>query len=381
MAKIRFLKVTTNYPSYIEHMQSRFSGLQDMPYAKALHTYLNDAYGWADFWKTNLELTGNFECGEIVMNVPFLQKKWAEEQGIRYGTNWVKEILTAQIAEFKPDVLLLVDLYNDNALSATIKKQVPSIKLLMGWDGILWHKPSTYEHCDVILTCVASTVDFYKAAGKTVYYHKFGFEPGILSRLTKQPKPYHVSFTGSLVPHPDYHLSRMHAVAELSRRCDMNIWASSVPANWHILNPTRLYSTVRHRQWRFGRDLHQVGSKNKGEVFGLDMFNVLYNSKIVFNTHGDNSPRQAANMRMTEVTGCGALLLTDWKENLHEFFVPDEEVVTYRSIDEAADKIKQLLGNEALRHKIAVRGQQRTLGEYSYEHRMQQLANFLYNYF
>ena len=39
----------------------------------------------------------------------------------------------------------------------------------------------------------------------------------------------------------------------------------------------------------------------------------------------------ANNMRLYEATGVGALLVTDWKENLGEMFEPGKEVVAYRS--------------------------------------------------
>jgi spore maturation protein CgeB len=274
-------------------------------------------------------------------------------------------------------VLFLVDQYNDNSVAARVKKEIPSVKLILGWDGILWHKASTYEYSDVVLTCVASTAEFYKNSGKNVYYHKFGFEEDVLARLNRTDKRHNISFTGSLIPHPDYHLSRLHAVAEMQRNVDLNIWAGSLPKDWSLWNPGRLWYTLRHRQWRLGRDLHTVGKHNHGEVFGLDMFNVLYNSKIVFNTHGDNSPKQAANMRMTEVTGTGALLLTDWKENISEFFKPDEEIVTYKSLEEAIDKAKNLLRDENLRASIAKKGQERTLTQYSYKKRMQDFSEFI----
>jgi hypothetical protein len=355
--------------------------METLSYKDALKKYLEDCNAWADFWKINLEATGKFECTEIIDNVELLQKKWAKEHSVKYDeTNWANEILLEQIKFYKPDVLFIVDLYSDNSLAKNIRKEVPSIKLILGWDGILWHKPETYTDVDIILTCVPETAEFYQSKGKKSYYHKFGFETTVLDRLTKLPKPYNVSFTGSLVLSKNYHLGRLKLVSELSRKVDLNIWASSLPVNSSLYEWSRFKEMVKGGDYRFNFDLHRVGTRNKGEVFGLDMFNVLYNSKIVFNTHGDNSIKTAANMRMTEATGVGSLLLTDWKENLHQLFVPDEEVVAYKSTAEAVDKIKMLLKDETLRAKIAKKGQERTFRDYSYRQRMVELADFLYNY-
>lgn len=380
MSKIRFLKTTTNYINYILAFVQKHPETVELPYAQALKMYFNDCNAWADYWKINLENTGQFECAEIVENAEFLQKKWAKENNFSYNeTNWKQEILIEQIKTFQPDVLFINEQYDNNWLSQTIKKIVPSIKLIIGWDGILWHKPQTYQYTDIVLSCVPETVDFYKANNKEAYYYKFGFEKTILEKLRKNPQPYDVTFAGSLYLAKNFHLGRLALVSQVSRKTNMTIFASSLPKDWSLFGYNRLKSTIRSREFKFALDLHRVGSKNKGEVFGLDMFNALYNSKIVFNTHGDNSPKLAANMRMTEATGVGSCLLTDWKENLNDLFKIDEEVVAYKTAGEAIDKIKNLLRDETLRKKIAEAGQKRTLNEYSYKIRMEEFAAYLLN--
>jgi hypothetical protein len=378
MGKIRFLKTTTNYPNYMDAFVLNNPEILSMNYEAALKFYFSDCNSWADYWKINLEATGNFICAEVIENASFLQMKWASERGLKFNENqWREEILLEQIKDFRPDVLFLVDQYGDNSLSKKIKQLVPSIKLLLGWDGILWHKPETYENTDIILTCVPETADFYRAHGKKSYYHKFGFETSVLERLTRKKKQDDVVFAGSLILNENYHMNRLKLIAELSRKTNLTIHASSLPKNWSLFHRYRLMNTIRNKNYQFALDLQRVGFKNKGEVFGLKMFNALYNSKIVFNTHGDNSIKTAANMRMTEATGVGSLLLTDWKENLHELFIPDEEIVTYKSAAEAIDKIRMLLNDDKLRTKIATNGQNRTLREYSYRARMLEFEKFL----
>ena len=44
-------------------------------------------------------------------------------------------------------------------------------------------------------------------------------------------------------------------------------------------------------------------------------------------------------IRLFESTGLGSCLLTDYKNNLTEFFSTDE-IITYRNNDEAVEKIK-----------------------------------------
>ncbi|MFN5886231.1 MAG: glycosyltransferase, partial [Bacteroidota bacterium] len=63
-------------------------------------------------------------------------------------------------------------------------------------------------------------------------------------------------------------------------------------------------------------------------------------------------------------------LVTDWKQNMDSLFVPDEEVVVYKTPQECADKVQYLLNNPDKMHAIALAGQRRTLNDYTYEKRL-----------
>jgi spore maturation protein CgeB len=73
----------------------------------------------------------------------------------------------------------------------------------------------------------------------------------------------------------------------------------------------------------------------------------------------------------------GACLLTDWKNNLKELFVPEQEVVTYKSVDECVEKVKWLLGHPQERQMIARAGQARTLKDHTFTHRAVQLDKII----
>jgi spore maturation protein CgeB len=82
-------------------------------------------------------------------------------------------------------------------------------------------------------------------------------------------------------------------------------------------------------------------------------------------------------MRLYEATGCGALLLTDAKDNLGDLFEVGKEVVAYRSGAEAAELVRHYLANSKERIAIARAGQQRTLATHSYRQRMAELVEIL----
>jgi len=68
------------------------------------------------------------------------------------------------------------------------------------------------------------------------------------------------------------------------------------------------------------------------------------------------------------------------KENLPELFELDREVVAYTSPDDCVEKIRYLLDHENEREAIARAGQERTLKEHTYYHRMQELVDIVQKY-
>jgi spore maturation protein CgeB len=113
-----------------------------------------------------------------------------------------------------------------------------------------------------------------------------------------------------------------------------------------------------------------------GQAWGREMYRLLNRAKIVLNHHGDVPP-SANNLRLFEATGMGAMLLTDWKENLAEMFDPGKEVVAYRTADECIDLAKYYLHHDQARSAVAEAGQQRTLRHHTYEQRMREFVDLV----
>jgi spore maturation protein CgeB len=67
----------------------------------------------------------------------------------------------------------------------------------------------------------------------------------------------------------------------------------------------------------------------------------------------------------------GSCLLTDYGRNIHDLFEPDTEIVMYRSVGEAIEKIGFLLENESAREAIAIAGQRKTLRSHTIWNRCQ----------
>ena len=96
-------------------------------------------------------------------------------------------------------------------------------------------------------------------------------------------------------------------------------------------------------------------------------FGLLASAKVIFNAHRDE-PADYSNIRIFEATGVGSCLITDKPDKVKQYFVPDEEILTYASVEECAEKVCYVLDNEKVRREIANKGRLRTMKEYTIMH-------------
>ena len=114
-----------------------------------------------------------------------------------------------------------------------------------------------------------------------------------------------------------------------------------------------------------------------GPVFGIEYYQLLQSSNIVFNMHSIAAKNTVDNMKMFEITGVGSCLLTDTGTNMKDIFEEDKEIVVYRSIDEAVEKVSYLLDHPKEAEEIAKAGQTRTLRDHTTMNRCRQIDEIL----
>ena len=76
------------------------------------------------------------------------------------------------------------------------------------------------------------------------------------------------------------------------------------------------------------------------------------------------------NLRVFEALAAGCFLLTDHCEEIAELFKVGEEIETFRSSKELADKVAYYLANEERRRTIARNGHQAFLGNHTWNTRI-----------
>jgi spore maturation protein CgeB len=111
-------------------------------------------------------------------------------------------------------------------------------------------------------------------------------------------------------------------------------------------------------------------------------------AKIVINLHRgyllekDNRnsreiPGQSINPRTYEMAACGALQLTDFRDDLTRLYIPGHEIAVYRTPDELMGQIEYYLTHDQERRAIAYNGLRRTLEQHSFARRIEELLQLL----
>jgi hypothetical protein len=392
---VKFLILNTDYHDFLGWLYGQQPGLEKKPYEEQMRVRTESLFGVADFYSSNLRKLGH-EAYDVHANNEFMQKAWACEHDIhieertaaqqkartfldrarrmagRTPLRWLKplfrpvlrsldgrqswfyDILAAQIKHYKPDVLLNQAM--DGVGSRFLIESKPCMRLLVGQIASPLPYNEDFRTYDLVISSLPNFVEYFRSREVPSEINRFAFEPAVLPRLKNQSPDIPVSFVGSLSP---AHRTRILLLEHLCFNLGIHVWGSGVDG-------LPQDSSIR--------------SRYAGTAWGMDMYQLLHASKMTMNHHIGIAGSYANNMRLFEATGVGALLVTDWKVNLHEMFEPGKEVVAYRSAEECVELIRYYLEHGDEREAIASAGQRRTLREHTYYQRMQELVDIVERY-
>jgi len=366
---MRILIIDHYYPAYLDYLYKKNSDFFYLNYNEQKNAIFNNCFGVANFYSKNLKKLGHV-AQEIIYNNEVLQKQWAKEKKLKYSksyfknipklrtwlkSNWEEKILKAQIEEFSPDIIYCQNLsYPNQNFLQELKKRV---KLIIGQVACpIDFDKQKLKAFDIILTSFPHYVDRFKKIGINSEYFKIGFEDSIIKKLKKSEKQNEAVFVGGFSKR---HSEAINIFEYLAKNTNLNFWgygANELSAN----------SIIKQN--------------HRGESWGINMYNILYNSRISINRHIDAAENYANNMRLYESTGVGTMLITDNKNNINELFKVGKEIETYKSKEELLEKINYYLSHEEERDKIAKAGQARTLKDHTYKTRMKELVQILNKY-
>lgn len=348
---MKFLKVNLSHPHIYNHFCSKYD-ISKLSPEDGMVAFFNEFYWPSGTLERSLEELYGWSCITIPFTYDannssyknFMQKIVMPFYGIDFNFERPYFSILNIISYFKPNILYLHEAYNYSTdFVAEAKRRADSLEKVLGWCGV----EPTKERClkmssfDHIFTCVPDINKKMLERGVNSINLGLSFDSRVLEKISTNNKKHGVIFTGSV--------------------------GSNKPERLRVLQ--RIESSNVDFKFFCPNDNMQTYFKNPflDSVWGLDMYQLLADSKIVLNIHDETV--YAGNLRLYEATGVGSCLLTDNLLGLNEIFDIDKEVVGFRNVDEAIEKIKYYLENDEERENIAKAGQKRTLDNYTYEHR------------
>lgn len=380
--------VNRDYPQFLEYFYGKHPDLENASFhtqqKKRAETFFYFTHAYAHFlrerghdvflaylnnepmqkaWAAQQNIEPVEETSVRNAATSFFQKirQWANQTPLRHlrsmfqpvtrsvdmQQSWYYQVLSRQIKEFQPNVVLNQTL--KGVRSWFWEELDDHIGLTVGQIASPLPPGEDYSGYDVIVSSLPNMLEEISSHDVAVEMHPLGFDDRIPDRLPETERDIPVSFIGSLA---NLHKERHNWLEAIAEEFDLRVWGMGLE---NVAEESPI------------RDCHQ------GEAWGLELYRILNRSKISLNFHARYAGPYANNLRLFEVTGCGALLLTDQKENLQQYFEPREEVVSYQDTADCVDRLRYYLEHEEERRRIARGGQERTLQNHTWRNRMRTL--------
>lgn len=123
------------------------------------------------------------------------------------------------------------------------------------------------------------------------------------------------------------------------------------------------------------RQGERVSTEDSVKIFNASKINInLHSSK----QHEDVNPYgDFVNPRTFELASCGAFQIVDFRSDLPRFFEIGKEIVCFKDVNDAREKIRYFLVCPDEREKIAENARVKVLKEHTYKNRMEEMMGFI----
>jgi hypothetical protein len=370
---VRIVVVDSVYGEVLRDLYARSPELADAPYSAHLGAFWSTGFGTSDGNVRPLAELGH-ETEQILCNCVPAQDAWLRQRGRRrldplrralhaggrLGEDAQRATLMVQVLALRPDVLYLHDLLWLSARELRFfRAHVPFV---VGQSGSIAPPMEQMRLLDFVVSSFPHFVKRYRAAGIDSELLRLAFLPAILERLNTigaTSDPWAIKRSGAVFVggfYPNTYDRVMPALEQLCREVDVAVYG---PSPEHLPDGSPILDRYR------------------GEAWGLEMYRLFAQARVVVNRHGDIAEGYANNMRLYEATGVGAALVTEAAPNLPDILEPEREVVTYRDGDELVARVRGLLEDPERAATVGAAGQRRTLRDHTYDVRMRELSEML----
>lgn len=351
-----------------------------------IHSY---HFNYSNSFSIEMDKLGN-ESVEIISDLESLQKTWAIENGVKIAPNerWQFKIIAEQLKQLKPDVVFLQGITNITAVDIErLAIDLPEIKLVAvhtGYPGGL----DVVSKKTLVFCATPSIYQSFRNAGLSAYLLYHFFDPRVNDLLSSGYSRHRFTFAGSSgYGYGAGHMSRYWELLKLSCHSPLEMWLDERGVDMGALreNPfqkrplkERFYDLYDQNWQEYPAPFAPLSmfvdaAQINKPLYGLPFYQLLKDSEVTLHRHTNAVHNEVGAIRLFQAPGVGTCLLTDSGDNLRDLYEPDNELVTYNSVDECIEKYRYLESNPTVREEIASRGQQKTLKEHTAEKRYEQV--------
>ena len=376
----KLLEITTLYEGFVKSFYSENPLCSSLPYKEQFDRLISECFGGSNFLQLELAKIG-VESEIVFYNVENLQRSW----GYTCRNLNLFEILLEQVRFESPDCILIDNLFIFSIEQLHAIKDAATHKckfVSFHFSALSESVKNSLFFFDEVYTGNKFMLEQLKPLCRSIKLLYHAFNPKILERLDVKDVKNDLLFSGSIMI--GYHTNRLEM---LSRIIDSHIPYTFYGDIYGSLlafgNLKSIRSTVKNilsvdsSSRKLKNTEKQLRKFDKQGLFGISYYNLIASHLICLNQHTPVAGTGSGNMRMFEATGCGACLMTDYKEENTDLFIPDEEIVVYRSYDELVEKARWLLDNPDKAKEIALEGQHRTLATHTYKQKAEVLNNYI----
>ncbi len=258
----------------------------------------------------------------------------------RNNQNYRQALLEKAVREFRPDILFVLRGNGFDGDYITYLKEEYKINKTSGWwvKGPKWFdrmhlESKAYDHYFCIHReryADKSGISYLPVLAVDSYNYRLLYSHG------QRPSRHEVVFVGG------WYQRRQELLEGLK-----GVRVSVYGPKWrrrNYFNP-RIYRMVK-------------GSY----IWGEDLIALYNTTKISLNISAwDTGNFSGLNFRVMDVPTCGSFLMTDYSDDLREYFRLGRDIETFRDKDELIDKVSYYLKNDHERERIALNGYEKVL--------------------
>lgn len=255
--------------------------------------------------------------------------------GVNLSRTGALDITPEDEQKFTSDISFIGSLYEDNSYNSFIS-QFPEeisaeLKVYLLKNLCNWHTPKPWPRVS------KKTMDFMAQTFGADTWNRQSMDLDL--------------YLGILL------LSRK--LAEMDRITVLNTLAEHYPVDLYTRSDCSFIRNVK---------VHQ------GVDYYTDMNKIFYLSRINLNITLP-SIETGLPQRILDIMGSGGFVLTNYQQEIEDYFIIGKEIEVFRDLDELMEKVAYYLSHEKERLQIAMNGYQKVRECFSYTHQLQYILN------